>query len=64
MGRYSKLDMTSRLRRLLAGDSRDPVPDRPTRSVRRLRRLNDQEVDELVTRRQNGCSIHILAGCN
>ena len=61
LGRYSKLDITSRLQRLLAGDSGDPLPARTTRSLRRARRLTDLEVDELVERYQSGCSIQILA---
>ena len=61
MGRYSKLDIATKLRRILAGGGRDDPPARTTRSVRRLRRLTDVEVDQLIERYQNGCSIHILA---
>ena len=61
LGRYSKQDITSRLQRLLAGSASDRPPARPTRSVRRLRRLTESEVDELVERYQNGCSMHTLA---
>ena len=60
MGRFSKQDITSRLQRLLAGEGRDRLPARPTRSVRRQRRLTEPEVDQLVERYQRGCSIHIL----
>ena len=61
LGRYSKLDIATKLRSILAGGGRDDPPARTTRSVRRLRRLSDPEVDQLVERYQNGCSIHILA---
>lgn len=61
MGRYSKLDITSRLQRLLAGDSRDRLPDRPTRSVRRLRRLTESEVGQIVERYESGDLIAVLA---
>lgn len=61
MGRYSKLDIATKLRSLLAGSGNERPPARTTRSVRRLRRLTDVEVDELVQRYRDGCSIHILA---
>jgi IS30 family transposase len=61
MGRYSKLDIATKLRSILAGSGRDDPPDRTTRSVRRLLRLTDPEVARLVQRYKDGCSIHILA---
>jgi len=61
MGRYSKLDITSRLRSILAGSGRGSPPARTTRSVRRLRRLTGPEVDQLVEHYQSGESIRALA---
>ena len=61
MGRYSKLDIATKMCSILAGRGRDDPPARTTRSVRRLRRLSEPEVDQLVERYQNGCSVHILA---
>ena len=61
MGRYSKLDITSRLQSILADSSRDRPPTRPTRSVRRLRRLTEPEVDQLVECYQQGTPINVLA---
>ena len=61
MGRYSKLDIRTRLRAILADRSRDRPPARPTRSVRRLRRLTGPEVDQMVERYQQGTPINVLA---
>lgn len=61
MGRYSKLDIATKLRSILAGGGREDPPARTTRSVRHLRRLNDVEVDDLVTRYQSGERIADLA---
>jgi len=61
MGRYSKLDIATKLRAVLAGCGGADLPARPTLSVRRLRRLTDLEVDELVNRYQYGESIRALA---
>jgi DNA invertase Pin-like site-specific DNA recombinase len=61
LGRYSKLDIATKLRSILAGSGHEDLPDRTTRSVRRLRRLTEAEVSDLVQRYQDGCPIHILA---
>lgn len=61
MGRYSKLDIRTKLQAILAGGGRDRAPARTTRSVRRLRRLTGPEVDDLVDRYQSGESIRALA---
>ncbi len=61
MGRYSKLDSGTRLQAILAGSGRDRPPARTTRSVRRLPRLTEAEVAELVALRQAGEQIDILA---
>ena len=61
MGRYSKLDIATKLRALLAGSGCDDLPARTTRSVRRLRRLSKAEVSELVSSRQAGEQIDVLA---
>ena len=61
MGRYSKLDIATKLRSILAGSGRDDLPARTTRSVRRLRRLTEAEVAELVTLRRSGEQIDVLA---
>ena len=61
LGRYSKLDIATKLRAILAGSGRDGLPARTTRSVRRLPRLTEAEIVELVTLRQGGEQIHVLA---
>ena len=61
MGRYSKLDIATKLRSILAGSGREDLPARTTRSVRRLARLTEAEVAELVTMRQAGEQIDVLA---
>jgi hypothetical protein len=61
MGRYSKLDIATKLRTILAGSGRDDLPARTTRSVRRLPRLSEAEIAELVTLRQPGEQITVLA---
>jgi hypothetical protein len=61
MGRYSKLDIATKLRTILAGSGRDGLPGRTTRSVRRLRGLTEVEVAELVSLRQTGEQIDVLA---
>ena len=61
MGRYSKLDIATKLRAILAGSGRDDLPARTTRSVRRLPRLTEPEVADLVSLRQSGEQIDVLA---
>jgi hypothetical protein len=61
MGRYSKLDIATRLRAILAGSGSECLPDRTTRSVRRLPRLTEPEIAELVALRQAGEQIAVLA---
>jgi hypothetical protein len=61
MGRYSKLDIATKLRTILAGSGSECLPDRTTRSVRRLPRLTEAEVVELVALRQSGEQIAVLA---
>ncbi len=61
MGRYSNPDNVSRLQRILAGHDRDRLPARTTRSVQRQRRLNRNEVRELLTQYNAGLLINQLA---
>jgi transposase-like protein len=60
-GRYSNPDNVSRLQRILAGHDRDRLPARTTRSVQRQRRLNRNEVRELLTQYNAGLLINQLA---
>jgi transposase len=62
LGSYSNQDNVSRLQRTLAGAGRDRPSARTVRSPRRIqRKLNPDEVSDLVVLRQNGWEIDGLA---
>jgi hypothetical protein len=62
LGRYRNQDIVDRLERILAGAGRDRPSARPVRSLRRQKRLNSDEVRELVAARVSGAEISELAG--
>ncbi len=61
LSRYRNRDNLARLERVLAGAGRDESSDRTVRSVRRQKRLNPDQVSELVEARVSGVEIDDLA---
>jgi len=61
MGRYSNHDNVTALRRILAGPERDHPPARTTRSRQFQRRLDDQELAQLLAAYEGGVMINDLA---
>ena len=62
MGRYSNPDIVARLRRVLAGEGRDRVSDRPVPSLRQKQtRLTELQRSEVVRRYAAGESANDLA---
>jgi hypothetical protein len=62
LGGYSNPDIVSRLQRVLAGQGRDEPSDRTVRSPRqKQRRLNPEEISEVLQRHQAGESANSLA---
>jgi AraC-like DNA-binding protein len=61
LGRNSKRDNVTKLLSILAGEGRDRPPDRPTRSLQHQRRLDDQELAQLLAAYDQGVMINDLA---
>ena len=61
LGANSKRDNVTKLLSILAGEGRDQLPDRPTRSRQFQRRLDDQELAQLLAAYEQGARITDLA---
>lgn len=61
LGGYSNQNIVTKLRQVLAGQGRDQPTARTTRSQRRNRSLNENEVHELLTSYTNGTPIDQVA---
>ena len=61
LGANSKRDNVTKLLSILAGEGRDRLPARPTRSRQFQRRLDDQELAQLLAAYERGVIIDDLA---
>ena len=61
MGANSKRNIVTALRAILAGEGRDRLPARPTRSRQFQRRLDDQELTQLLAAYEQGARVNDLA---
>ena len=61
LGADSKQNIVTALRSILAGEGRDRLPDRPTRSRQFQRRLDDQEQAQLLAAYEQGARVNDLA---
>ena len=61
LGANSKRNIVTTLRSILAGQGRDRLPDRPTRSRQFQRRLDDQEQAQLLAAYEQGARVNDLA---
>ena len=61
LGAYSNQNIGTRLCQILAGEGRDEPSGRTVQSLRRQKRLNQDQVHELVVARSQGVEIKALA---